>query len=132
MDFPKLLSSVFLYEYDKAAGDFRMRLAGNTIAEMLQTVKAGALLSEVFPPNVHPTMLERYRRVCFQRSVMHNIGNVFHQMGGTGIGERIVMPLLDEHDEPNFFLGATMYPLPDDTPRPPHQPNSQIVTYTPL
>lgn len=132
MDFPKLLSSVFLYEYDKAASDFRLRLAGNTVAEMLQTVKAGSLLSQVFPPQVYPVMAERYGRVCSECSVMHNIGHVFHQMGGTGIGERIVMPLLDEQDEPNFFLGATMYPLPDDTPRPPHKPNSQVVTYTPL
>ena len=47
---------------------------------------------------------------------MHNIGRVFQNLGGTGTGERVAMPLLGGDSEPAFFLGATTYWLdPDPT-----------------
>lgn len=50
LQFPKLLSSVFLYEYDRDSHDFAIRLAGEDIKRMLRTTKPGAKLADVFPP----------------------------------------------------------------------------------
>jgi hypothetical protein len=131
LDFPDLLGIVFLYEFDAASQDFYIRLAGEQIAQMLRTARAGAKLSEVFPADVFPIVLERYRRICLTPCVMHNIGRVFRYLGGTGTGERIAMPLLGEDGEPGYFLGATTYSLAND-----HDPEDDDtpvrITYTPL
>lgn len=132
MDFPRLLSNVFLYECDTTAQDFHLRLAGSQVAELLQTVKAGTKMSDVFPPDVFPIVLQRYRRICTELVVMHNIGKVFHLMGGTGMGERIAMPLLDNAGVPSFIIGATVYTLPKHEIHVPPGREAQIVTYTPL
>lgn len=132
MDFPNLLGNVFLYESIGDGRDYHIRLAGNEIARMLQTVRAGATLSEVFPSDIAPVMLERFRRVCSTRSVMYNGGRVFHRLGGTGHGERIVMPLLDDDGNPRFLFGATVYHLAkDDAALPPGQ-EPQSIIFTPL
>ena len=132
LDFPDLLSSVFLYEFDPASQDFHIRLAGDHIARMLQTARAGARLSEVFPPAAFPIVLERYRRVCLTPSVMHNVGRVFHNLGGSGYGERIAMPLLGEDGTPAFFLGATCYAVQAEPDPAEHHDDPVTITYTPL
>ena len=131
LDFPDLLGIVFLYEFDPVSQDFYIRLAGDHVARMLRTARAGSKLSEVFPPDAFPIVLERYRRICLTPCVMHNIGRVFHNLGGTGTGERIAMPLLGDDGEPAFFLGATTYSLDPD---PAHDTDETPVriTYTPL
>ncbi len=130
LDFPDLLSMVFLYEFDPASQDFHIRLAGEHVARMLQTARAGARLSEVFPPRALPIVLQRYRRVCLTPCVMHNIGRVFENVGGSGSGERIAMPLHDDLGKPAFFLGATSYAVtPDAKPGEAHE-DPVTVTYT--
>jgi len=128
MDFPRLLSNVFLYEATPD-GDYMIRLAGEDISRMLQTTRAGARLSEVFPAGAFPVMTERFRHICATRSVMHNAGHVFQRVGGTGTGERIVMPLLDDADEPRFLLGATVYALATGDASPAGD-RSMTITYT--
>lgn len=132
LQFPKLLSSVFLYEYDRDSHDFAIRLAGEDIKRMLRTTKPGAKLSDVFPPEVVPQVQERYDRVCNDSCVMHNAGHVFHYMGGTGIGERLVMPLADAHGRNRFLIGATVYSLRHDRTHLAPGENPLTITYTPL
>lgn len=131
LDFPQLLSSVFLYERTDDGADYHIRLAGEEVARMLQTTRAGSRLSEVFPADAMPLVAERFRHVSSTLSVMHNSGRVFQRLGGTGIGERIVMPLLDDMDEPRFLLGATVYALPAGDAAPAGDEPATI-TYTPL
>lgn len=132
MDFPKLLSNVFLYEYVAADDDFHIRLAGEEIRTMLQTTRQGSKLAEVFPPEIAAIVRERYLQVCRDSSVMHNIGLVFERMGGSGQGERIAMPLADDQGAVRFLLGATVYHFPQRAPA--DSPNAEkvIITYTPL
>jgi hypothetical protein len=132
MDFPGLLGNVFLYECTGNGADYYIRLAGNEVARMLQTAKAGAKMSEVFPADVFPVMLERYRRICGTLSVMYNGGRVFHRLGGTGTGERIVMPLLDDAGAPRFLFGATVYHLTQAEVHLPPGQEPQSIIYTPL
>ncbi len=132
MDFPKLLSNVFLYEYVAADDDFHIRLAGEEIRTMLQTTLQGAKLAEVFPPEIANVVRERYGQVCRDGSVMHNIGLVFERMGGSGQGERIVMPLADDQGVARFLLGATVYHFPQQAAA--SRPNVEkvTITFTPL
>lgn len=132
LDFPQLLGNVFLYEFDRATQDFHIRLAGSLVAEKVGTIKAGTRISEVFPAAAVPVVLERYRRICVERLVMHNIGQVFHLLGGAGTGERIAMPLLGNDGERDFLIGATVYPLPEPEAKPTVDAPPVIVTYTAL
>lgn len=132
LDFPDLLSMAFLYEFDPASQDFHIRLAGDHVAHMLQTARAGARLSDVFPARALPIVLERYRRICLTPCVMHNIGQVFHNLGGAGFGERIAMPLHDDDGSPAFFLGATSYSVTPDAGAGVAHDDPVTVTYTAL
>lgn len=132
MDFPKLLSNVFLYEYVAADDDFHMRLAGEEIRTMLQTTRPGAKLAEVFPPEIAAMVRERYRQVCRESCVMHNIGQVFERMGGSGQGERIVMPLADDQGAVRFLLGATVYHFQQEAAASRPNVEKMTITFTPL
>lgn len=132
LDIPEVLGFVFLYDFDPETGDFTMRLAGQHVASMLLTARAGTPLSRVFPPDVYPSVRERYLRACTEPSVMHNIGRVFHHMGGGGIGERLAMPLLGEDGRPRFLIGATVYQVDAVAAVPPAGEPPAIVTFTPL
>ena len=132
LDIPQLLSHVFLYEFDRTSQDFRIRLAGSVVAEKVATARSGARLSDVFPPAVFPVVLQRYRRVCVERLVMHNIGRIFHLLGGTGTGERIVMPLQGDDDRTDFLIGATVYTLAEQEAPRTTGAEPVAITYTPL
>ena len=127
-----MLSDVFLYEFDPATQDFHIRLAGDHVARMLRTTRSGARLSEVLPPEALPIVLERYLRICTTPCVMHNIGRVFHNLGGTGSGERIAMPLIGDSGTPSFFFGATSYAVEADADATEDHDDPVTVTYTPL
>lgn len=132
LDIPDVLGFVFLYDFDPDIRDFTMRLAGQHVASMLLTAKAGTPLSRVFPPDVYPSVRERYLRACTEPSVMHNVGRVFHHMGGTGIGERLAMPLLGEDGVVRFLIGATVYVVDADTAMPPAGEPPASIAFTPL
>lgn len=132
LDIPQLLGNVFLYEFDRATQDFQIRLAGSLVAEKVDTIKAGSRLSDVFPPVAVPVVLQRYRRICVERMVMHNIGQVFHLLGGAGLGERIAMPLLGDDGARDFLIGATVYPLPKPDMKPAVDAPPVSITYTAL
>lgn len=131
VDFRNLLSGVFLYEYDRASNDFQVRLAGNDIREMVQTVRQGSRIDEMFPPEAAAAVRERYARVCNDICVMHNIGQVFEKLGGTGHGERIALPLADDAGDVRFLIGATVYDLARPAEMRPGAEKVRI-TFTPL
>jgi len=131
VDLRNLLSGVFLYEYDRANRDFQVRLAGNDIRDMVQTVRQGARLDEIFPPEAAAAVRERYAKVCDEVCVMHNIGHVFEKLGGTGQGERLALPLADDSGDVRFLIGATLYDL--GSPGKPLPGNEKVrITFTPL
>lgn len=108
---PALVPHLFLYDFDPAQRSFVLRVAGEEIRRLLPHSRPGVPLEQIMPPAALATVQERYRRVCETPAIMHAIGRVFVKLGGTGIGERIVMPLADANDRVHQLLGATIYDL---------------------
>ncbi len=110
---PALVSRLFLYDFHAAQRSFVLRVAGEEIRRLLPNSVPGATLEKIMPPAVLAEVEDRYRRVCETPAIMHAIGRVFVKLGGTGIGERIVMPLADADGRVHQLLGATVYLLGD-------------------
>lgn len=112
---PALVPRLFLYDFDPAPRSFLLRVAGEEIRRLLPNSLPGATLEKIMPPAALPVVQQRYRRVCEEPAIMHAIGRVFVNLGGTGIGERIVLPLAGADGKVHQLLGATIYALGDQT-----------------
>jgi hypothetical protein len=112
---PALVPRLFLYDFDPAQRSFLLRVAGEEIRRLLPNSLPGATLEKIMPPAALPVVQQRYRRVCEEPAIMHAIGRVFVNLGGTGIGERIVLPLAGADGKVHQLLGATVYALGEQT-----------------
>lgn len=110
---PALVPHLFLYDYDPAQRSFLLRVAGEEIRRLLPNSRPGVALEQIMPPAALPAVQERYRRVCEDPAILHAIGRVFFNLGGSGVGERIVLPLADADGKVHQLLGATIYSLGD-------------------
>lgn len=106
---PALVPGLFLYDYDPATHDFTLRVAGEEIRRVLPNSLPGTPLDRIMPPAILPVVLERYRRVCEEPALMHAIGRVFLNLGGSGVGERIALPLAGDDGRVHQLIGATIY-----------------------
>lgn len=104
-----LLPHVYLYDFDTEHRVFTLRVAGEEIRRMLPNSRPSVPLDQIMPASVFETVQQRYRRVCEEPAIMHAIGRVFLNLGGTGVGERVIMPLANERGTVNQILGATLY-----------------------
>lgn len=110
---PALVPHLFLYDYDVAQRRFLLRVAGEEIRRLLPNSRPGVALEQIMPPAALAGVQERYRRVCEEPAILHAIGRVFFRLGGTGVGERIVLPLAGAEGRVHQLLGATIYTLGD-------------------
>lgn len=110
---PALVPHLFLYDYDPAQRSFLLRVAGEEIRRLLPNSRPGVALEQIMPPAALPAVQERYRRVCEEPAILHAIGRVFFNLGGSGVGERIVLPLAGADGKVHQLLGATIYTLGD-------------------
>ena len=110
-DFPALLPHVFLYDYEPASRGLTLRLAGEEIRRILPNSTAGTPIERIIPPESLGGVLERYRRVCEEPAILHATGRVFLNLGGTGVGERVCLPLAGPDGSVRQMIGATIYNL---------------------
>lgn len=106
-----LVPHLFLYDFEATSQRFTLRVAGEEIRRLLPNSVAGMPLDRIMPPAFLDSVQTRYRRVCEEPAIMHAIGRVFLNLGGTGVGERIALPLADASGAVHQLLGATLYQL---------------------
>ncbi|MFC3677246.1 PAS domain-containing protein [Ferrovibrio xuzhouensis] len=109
--FAPLLPHIFLYDYDSRTRNLTLRLAGEEIRRMLPNSVAGTPLDRIMPARALPEVLARYRRVCEQPAIGLAAGRVFLSLGGSGVGERLLLPLADANGRVHQMLGATLYQI---------------------
>lgn len=128
-----LLPHLFLYDFDTGQRRFTLRVAGEEIRRLLPNSTAGSPLERIMPPAFLRTVQDRYRRVCEEPAIMHAAGRVFLNLGGTGVGERILLPLANERGKVHQLLGATLYQLGSSlTDGSVFEREEVSLTYTPL
>lgn len=107
----KQLPMVWGYAYDRDAGEFTGRLAGDKIAQIFQKNFKGLPLSEAHPPEAFGWVYNLLKRVVTEPALYHYKGQVFRQLDRYGSGERIVLPLSSDGMLADGLLGATEYAL---------------------
>ena len=110
-DFPALLPHVFLYDYEPASRGLTLRLAGEEIRRILPNSSPGTPIERIIPPESLDAVLGRYRRVCEEPAMLHATGRIFLSLGGTGVGERVCLPLRGSDGHVRQMIGATIYNL---------------------
>ncbi|WP_300303190.1 PAS domain-containing protein [Ferrovibrio sp.] len=130
---PALVPHLFLYDYDPATRGFTLRVAGEEIRRLLPNSLPGTPLEQIMPAAVLPVVLERYRRVCEEPAILHGAGRVFVNLGGSGVGERVVLPLAGEDGQVRQMIGATIYSFGDRLPDGSSFAREEVTTtFTPL
>lgn len=115
VDFPRLLPNVWLVHYEPESGRFLYRLAGEEIRNVHPGIAFGRYMDEFMTSESFARIAPRYRTVLGldggDPAIMHMRGFVYrlHQHRLTAVGERLVLPLLDDDGEPRFIFGATLY-----------------------
>lgn len=103
------LPIIWFYEYDPARDDFIGRLAGNRITGVTDRAFKGALLSQIRPVEKYPRSLIRARRVMQEPALYRGQGLVYSLGQGSGMGERIALPLRGDDASPAGIFGATEF-----------------------
>lgn len=103
------LPILWAWRWDAAQQTFIGRLAGEAILDAMGTGFRGGRLQDYFAGRNAETFMHRYRRVIGDPAIMANRGFVFSLIGGTGIGERIALPLSEDGVTADGIIGATIY-----------------------
>jgi hypothetical protein len=105
----KHLPIVWCYDYDAQQDDFIGRLAGIEITGVSSKPFKGTRLSELRPKDVYPRSLMRAKRVVEEPAFYCGRGVVYKTAEQRGYGERIVMPLRADGNDPAGIFGASEY-----------------------
>ncbi|HVJ41225.1 MAG TPA: PAS domain-containing protein [Dongiaceae bacterium] len=104
------LPIVWSWRYDRQSERFTGRLAGDAITRAFGRSLRGAELKSFFGDR-SPMVFARYHRVVTEPCFSRDSGAVFRHVDGVGVGERIIMPLADDHQNGDGVFGATTYDL---------------------
>jgi hypothetical protein len=103
------LPIVWSYRYDRQTDTFTGRLAGERITAVFGKSLRGLPMTEAYPENAYPGLFARHKRTILEPACMRAHGLVFGHLNRFGVGERIVMPLADDHEQGDGVFGATEY-----------------------
>ncbi|MEO7053697.1 MAG: PAS domain-containing protein [Rhizomicrobium sp.] len=102
------LSLVWSFKYDAAQGAFTGRLVGERIARHIGKDFRGLSLADAYPADALPWVTVLFRRVVQGPALYTHAGPLFHQMGQSHQGERILLPLSEDGVAADGVLGATI------------------------
>ncbi|HLZ74802.1 PAS domain-containing protein [Phenylobacterium sp.] len=103
------LPILWAWRWDETRGTFIGRLAGEAILDAMGPGFRGSRIEDYFAGRNAETFMARYRRILDEPAAMVNSGFVFSLIGGSGIGERVALPLADDGEHPDGVFGATIY-----------------------
>ena len=111
---------------------FRMRLVGEDINRLYGRNVTNCMFEEIITPTLLPDVMQRYRRVVEDPSIMHCAGNIYLASDRSEVGERLVLPLADESGAIRHVIGASVYRMELRAGEGPITRESMVNTFTPL
>jgi hypothetical protein len=106
---PRILANICIVVLDEAAGQFRVRIAGEEINAIFGGSIVGKLLTEFMPPKFQGMMFLRYQRILVEPAVFYQAGPIYLDAGRQALGERLAMPMHGRSGRVDTILGATTY-----------------------
>jgi hypothetical protein len=127
-----ILAGVWMCDYLPADRGFRMRLAGEDINRLYGRNVTQCSFEEIIAPALLPDLLRRYRRVVEEPAVMHCGGHIYLASNRSEVGERLVLPLVDDSGAIRHVIGASVYRMELKAGEGPITRESMVETFTPL
>jgi len=127
-----ILSSVWMCDYEPADRRFRMRLAGEDINRLYGRNVTQCYFEEIIEPALFSDVMQRYRRVVEEPSIMHCGGHIYLASNRSEIGERLVLPLADDSGAIRHVIGASVYRMELKAGEGPIMRETMTNTFTPL
>lgn len=106
---PSVLSIVWICDYDRPSGDFRVRLAGDDVLRMYKGDLRGHSVRNLYAPEEQEVVMERMRRVATEPCIVHLSGTIYGFSHHTGQGERLMLPLAGDGAAVESVVGASAY-----------------------
>ncbi|MGD1875996.1 MAG: PAS domain-containing protein [Kiloniellaceae bacterium] len=105
---PRILSDIWLMDYEPEGARLRYRLAGENIRARYDYPLVGKCLDEILAAEARDKVL-RYFRACVEKpAVSSGVGRLYHEWDRPGYGERLLLPLLDDNGLPQGLVGITI------------------------
>jgi hypothetical protein len=111
------LPIVWSYRYDRQTDTFTGRLAGERITAIFGKSFRGLPMTEAYPEHEYPALFARHKRTITEPAFLRAHGIVFGHLNRYGIGERVVLPLADDHEQGDGIFGATEYSVAGEPTR---------------
>jgi hypothetical protein len=127
-----ILANVWMCDFLPAERRFRMRLAGEEIHRLYGRNIAQCFFEDIIVPGLRGDVIRRYLRIVEEPAAMHCGGHIYLASERSQVGERIVLPLLDDGGAMTHVIGASIFRadrLVDDGPI---MRESMVETFTPL
>jgi hypothetical protein len=109
MAIPHLLAHVWMWAFDGETGEFRLRLAGEVVAQRFRNTRRGTTLDAFLPASAIGAIRSRYIRVVRTPSAVHAIGASIVGNGYEVFSERLLLPLSDDGHTGDGLIGLTVY-----------------------
>jgi hypothetical protein len=127
-----ILSGVWMCDYEPTDRRFRMRLAGEDINRLYGRNVTQCYFEEIIEPAMLPDILRRYRRVVEEPAILHCGGHIYLASNRSEVGERLVLPLMDDSGAIRHVIGASVYRMDLKVGGGPIMRESMTETFTPL
>ncbi len=127
-----ILASIWMCDFQAATGRFRMRLAGEDVNRLYGRNVGQCYFEDIIAPGMLDDVMRRYRRVIEEPAILRCAGHIYLASGRSEIGERLVLPLLDESGAMTHLIGASVYRLRLAVADVPILRESMVETFTPL
>lgn len=127
-----ILAGVWMCDYLPDSRSFRMRLAGEDINRLYGRNVTNCTFEEIISPALLNDLLQRYRRVVEDPSIMHCTGHIYLASDRSEVGERLVLPLADENGAVRHAIGTSVYRMELKAGEGPIKRESMLNTFTPL
>lgn len=107
----RLLSSVWLYQYDPLIGDFVCVLSGESVNEAWGGNINGLTLRQIVGEQDHPVVLQRWRRIVEIPAIHYGTAEERLSAQDLRRAERLILPLSEDNDEICAVIGISLYSL---------------------
>ncbi len=116
LDFPTLLPNIFMFDVLRDPLDYRMRLIGTNLTQVMERDCTGFLFDEIYKGSSAKKLRREYEQATFE------FKPVFSEVVADWMGReyltyhRLLLPLSTDDSQVDILLGCTFFEQKDTTP----------------
>ncbi|MGE0118152.1 MAG: PAS domain-containing protein [Dongiaceae bacterium] len=127
-----ILANVWMCDFLPAERRFRMRLAGEEIHRFYGRNITQCFFEDIIASGLLDDVMRRYLRIVEEPAAMHCSGHIYLASERSQVGERIVLPLMDDGGAITHVIGASIFRADRFVNDGPIMRESMVETFTPM